>query len=118
VAYQVVHDEPDLTGVPASLAPLVLRCLAKEPEERPTDARTLAARLRAIEIPAEHAWTAERAARWWRDYQPPKPAPSVPSAEVQVIMPGRTKEQRPLAATDDRAIAQTMAGPTALESRK
>lgn len=36
VAYQVVHDEPDLTGVPESLAPMVLRCLAKDPEERPT----------------------------------------------------------------------------------
>ncbi|MFJ2907811.1 PQQ-binding-like beta-propeller repeat protein [Streptomyces sp. NPDC087212] len=36
VAYQVVHDEPDLTGVPEPLAPLVRRCLAKEPEERPT----------------------------------------------------------------------------------
>ncbi|MEV5463345.1 serine/threonine-protein kinase [Streptomyces sp. NPDC002788] len=36
VAYQVVHDEPDLTGVPDEIAPLVLRCLAKEPEERPT----------------------------------------------------------------------------------
>ncbi|MFA3877711.1 serine/threonine-protein kinase [Streptomyces sp. MMCC 100] len=36
VAYQVVHDQPDLTGVPDSLAPLVLRCLAKEPEDRPT----------------------------------------------------------------------------------
>ncbi|MGW4319317.1 protein kinase domain-containing protein [Streptomyces sp. NPDC004684] len=36
VAYQVVHDEPDLTGVPEDLAPLVLRCLAKEPEDRPT----------------------------------------------------------------------------------
>ncbi|MFH8804948.1 serine/threonine-protein kinase [Streptomyces sp. NPDC017936] len=36
VAYQVVHDEPDLTGVPENLAPLVRRCLAKEPEERPT----------------------------------------------------------------------------------
>ncbi|MEU0674314.1 serine/threonine-protein kinase [Streptomyces sp. NPDC006172] len=36
VAYQVVHDEPDLTGVPQALAPLVQRCLAKEPEERPT----------------------------------------------------------------------------------
>ncbi|MER5435707.1 serine/threonine-protein kinase [Streptomyces sp. NPDC002588] len=36
VAYQVVHDEPDLTGVPATLAPLVRRCLAKEPEDRPT----------------------------------------------------------------------------------
>ncbi|POX55650.1 serine/threonine protein kinase [Streptomyces sp. Ru71] len=36
VAYSVVHDEPDLTGVPGNLAPLVRRCLAKEPEERPT----------------------------------------------------------------------------------
>jgi outer membrane protein assembly factor BamB len=36
VAYQVVHDEPDLTGVPEPLAGLVRRCLAKEPEERPT----------------------------------------------------------------------------------
>ena len=36
VAYQVVHDEPDLTGVPEDLAPLVARCLAKEPEDRPT----------------------------------------------------------------------------------
>ncbi|MFE3037678.1 PQQ-binding-like beta-propeller repeat protein [Streptomyces canus] len=36
VAYQVVHDEPDLTGVPGNLAPLIVRCLAKEPEDRPT----------------------------------------------------------------------------------
>ncbi|MFR0358291.1 serine/threonine-protein kinase [Streptomyces sediminimaris] len=36
VAYQVVHDEPDLTGVPENLAPLVVRCLAKEPADRPT----------------------------------------------------------------------------------
>jgi outer membrane protein assembly factor BamB len=36
VAYQVVHDEPDLTGVPENLVPLVLRCLTKEPDDRPT----------------------------------------------------------------------------------
>ncbi|MET8983109.1 serine/threonine-protein kinase [Streptomyces sp. NPDC004539] len=36
VAYQVVHDEPELAGVPENLAPLVRACLAKEPEERPT----------------------------------------------------------------------------------
>ncbi len=36
VAYQVVHDEPDLTDVPDDLAPLIARCLAKEPEDRPT----------------------------------------------------------------------------------
>ncbi|MGW1538977.1 serine/threonine-protein kinase, partial [Streptomyces sp. NPDC002309] len=36
VAYQVVHEEADLTGVPRELVPLVARCLAKEPEDRPT----------------------------------------------------------------------------------
>lgn len=36
VAYQVVHDEADLAGVPADLAPLVGRCLAKDPAERPS----------------------------------------------------------------------------------
>ena len=33
--YRVVHEEPDLRGVPDSLAPLVYACLAKEPEDRP-----------------------------------------------------------------------------------
>ncbi|MFH8787765.1 protein kinase domain-containing protein [Streptomyces roseoverticillatus] len=36
VAYQVVHTDPDLTGVPADLVPLVQDCLAKDPEQRPT----------------------------------------------------------------------------------
>ncbi|MGW7432946.1 serine/threonine-protein kinase [Streptomyces sp. NPDC054861] len=45
VAYQVVHDEPDLSGVPGELAPLVARCLAKEPAERPTPAEIMAALL-------------------------------------------------------------------------
>ncbi|WP_406196606.1 protein kinase [Kitasatospora sp. NBC_01560] len=33
--YRVVHEEPDLTDVPAPLAPLIGACLAKEPAERP-----------------------------------------------------------------------------------
>lgn len=36
VAYQVVHDEPDLAGVPDDLVPLIRACLAKEPADRPT----------------------------------------------------------------------------------
>ncbi|MFJ5926729.1 serine/threonine-protein kinase [Kitasatospora sp. NPDC092948] len=33
--YRVVHEEPDLSGIPPVLAPLVRACLAKEPSERP-----------------------------------------------------------------------------------
>ncbi|MCX4963943.1 serine/threonine-protein kinase [Streptomyces sp. NBC_00654] len=43
VAYQVVHDEADLAGVPGDLAPLVGRCLAKDPAERPTPDEIMAA---------------------------------------------------------------------------
>ncbi|SDO62022.1 Serine/threonine protein kinase [Actinacidiphila guanduensis] len=45
--YRVVHEEPDLIGVPDALAPLVYACLAKDPEERPSTAQ-LAERLREI----------------------------------------------------------------------
>ncbi|WP_369377275.1 PQQ-binding-like beta-propeller repeat protein [Streptomyces sp. cg36] len=47
VAYQVVHNEPDLTGVPADLVPLLSSCLAKKPEDRPTPDE-LMAQLRSV----------------------------------------------------------------------
>ncbi|MFH7596630.1 serine/threonine-protein kinase [Streptomyces racemochromogenes] len=50
VAYQVVHSEPDLTGLPARLVPIVARCLAKDPAERPT-AEALIAQMRAVAYP-------------------------------------------------------------------
>ncbi|MGW8395872.1 serine/threonine-protein kinase [Streptomyces lydicus] len=36
VLYRIVHEEPDLTAVPQALHPLLQRCLAKDPDERPT----------------------------------------------------------------------------------
>ena len=104
--------------IPPQLETVVHAMLAKDVEERPRDARALAGQLREIVIPAEHDWLEARAIAWWNDYKPPQPVPSVPSAEIQVIMPGRTREQRPPAATDERAIAQTMAGPTAVNEQR
>ncbi|SOD84694.1 serine/threonine-protein kinase [Streptomyces sp. Ag109_G2-15] len=77
VAYQVVHDEPDLTGVPENLAPLVLRCLAKEPEDRPTPDE-LMRELRSVAasydtqafIPAQRTGNT-----------PPSPKPAAPEPE-------------------------------------
>ncbi|MFF9486215.1 serine/threonine-protein kinase [Streptomyces sp. NPDC014676] len=82
VAYQVVHDEPDLAGVPDELAPLILRCLAKEPEDRPTpdelmrELRSVAASYDTqVFIPAQRAG------------DPPEPKP-------QVTEPERTDKRR------------------------
>ncbi|MFE0677127.1 bifunctional serine/threonine-protein kinase/ABC transporter substrate-binding protein [Streptomyces sp. NPDC058867] len=36
VLYRTVHEEPDLTGVPDELTGIVGRCLAKDPDDRPT----------------------------------------------------------------------------------
>lgn len=93
VAYQVVHDEPDLTGVPDSLAPLVLRCLAKEPEDRPTpdelmrELRSVAAAYDTqVFIPAPRTERAETPAEAGAE-----PAPRLPSSR-----PGRpSRPSRP-----------------------
>ncbi|QKW05545.1 protein kinase [Streptomyces sp. NA04227] len=50
--YRVVHEEPQLTGVPDALAPLLRTCLAKDPQERPS---TLQLSLRLKEIAAREA---------------------------------------------------------------
>ncbi|MGK5697908.1 protein kinase domain-containing protein [Streptomyces sp. URMC 128] len=50
--YRVVHEEPQLHGVPDALAPLVQACLAKDPEERPS---TLQLSMRLKEIAAREA---------------------------------------------------------------
>lgn len=61
--YRVVHEEPQLYGVPDALAPLVRACLAKDPEERPS---TLQLSLRLKEIAA-------REAQGLSDVRPPAP---------------------------------------------
>ncbi|TVZ92077.1 serine/threonine protein kinase [Streptomyces sp. BK340] len=61
--YRVVHEEPQLYGVPDALAPLVRACLAKDPEDRPS---TLQLSLRLKEIAA-------REAQGLADARPPAP---------------------------------------------
>jgi serine/threonine protein kinase len=95
---------------PAALEAVIAACLAKDAADRPADARALAARLRAIALPADAAWTADHAEAWWRAYQPAPPPSTATASEVQVIMPGRT-DLRPVAATSEEAIAKTVASP-------
>lgn len=67
--------------LPDELERAILDCLAKDPAKRPASAKILTERLRAIDIPAEHAWTLERAESWWTSYRR--------EANVQVAETGR-----------------------------
>ena len=51
--YRIAHDEPDLSGVPDSLAPLIAACLAKDPAQRPSTAQIIG---RMVDSVPEGAW--------------------------------------------------------------
>ncbi|MBC9715949.1 protein kinase [Streptomyces sp. TRM66268-LWL] len=53
--YQIVNEEPDLSGVPEDLRELIGRCLAKSPQQRPTPDELL------------RSTAAAQPATWWRD---------------------------------------------------
>ena len=101
---------------PPELEEVIAACLAKEIDRRPVSARELAARLRAIEIPPEHAWTREHAVAWWSRYgqAPRAPEPAPATNEVQEIMPARTERghSRGRAASQGAAMAATIVSPS------
>ncbi len=73
--------------LPEGLEHLVLSLLAKDPRDRPADARALIAALRAIEIPVEYAWTEARAQAWWSTHKPldKKTKPGMPELSKTIV---------------------------------
>jgi eukaryotic-like serine/threonine-protein kinase len=70
------------SAIPADLEDAVLACLAKQPDERPQDARALRDRLLASSAAGQ--WTADDAAAWWRD-RSPGPASTSEQAHARTI---------------------------------
>jgi serine/threonine-protein kinase len=54
-------------AIPPDLERVVLKCLAKQPGDRPADARSLNRMLAACDVPR---WTDEDAAEWWSNHVP------------------------------------------------
>jgi serine/threonine-protein kinase len=103
----VVEPVPSLARrvpgwVPPGLVDIVTACLAKDPAQRPKNARTMAAMLRGIDIPTDHAWTVAKAQEWWKDnvpkVDPARPGTSTPG---KLLVPFETdgSVSNPAAAT-------------------
>jgi Protein kinase domain len=70
--YRVVHGTPGLARVPAEVRPLIERCLAKDPRQRPT-AESLLAEVGALQPTA--SWLPESVIRAFAGDDAPGPAP-------------------------------------------
>jgi serine/threonine-protein kinase len=62
---EVVPPSQRLAGVPADLERIILRCLAKKPEDRFQDTDSLEQAL--AECAGANLWTQAHAARWWQE---------------------------------------------------
>jgi eukaryotic-like serine/threonine-protein kinase len=70
-------------SMPAALDDLIMTCLSKEPEHRPSSAEELASALSAITL--EDCWTDEDARTWWQEHAASF-APPPPSTEGTVAL--------------------------------
>jgi serine/threonine-protein kinase len=70
-------------SVPSELEDIVLACLEKRPEDRPSSARELRQQLEACELAGR--WTADRALEWWSTHVGSAPASEPASATGQTL---------------------------------
>ena len=74
--YRVVHGSPDLDRIPADVRPLIERCMAKDPGQRPTAAGLLA-EVGALQPTAN--WLPESIIRAFARDTAPRPAAATPA---------------------------------------
>ena len=119
--YRIAHDEPNLSGVPDSLAPLITTCLAKDPSQRPSTAQiigqTAEHRPQGAWLPADLTAAIAQSAAEILDYegiavfpQPdvdPMPLPG-PAPARTLVLP--TSADRPTALLEPSAAGGTNGG--------
>ncbi|MFF3291237.1 protein kinase [Streptomyces sp. NPDC003023] len=100
--YRVRYTEPDLTGVPAALVPILSRCLDKDPARRPTTHEAIGQLHSGHGHFADHlpdvllADIARRATTVWQHHPQRLPAPSAHTAETPSSAERRTYSRRGL----------------------
>ncbi len=79
IAYRVVHEEPDLSGLDPQVRDVVAACLAKEPSERPTPARILEL-LADPDLPSQ--WLPPPIQTMITTYKPPRKPTAVAATDL------------------------------------
>ncbi len=108
----VADEVPDLRSkvrgwLPPELESVVLKCLEKNPNRRPLDARTLAETLFSIEIPPEHAWARTQAVTWWASLGHTKTAAAdaaTAAAGVAMVTPPPMPRSEAATVINDRVL--------------
>lgn len=73
--------------LPPALEAIVLSCLAKDPEQRPRNARVLAHLLMNADLAGSPAWDETQMHTWWELHLPPRPLPVADGGASQVFSP-------------------------------
>jgi serine/threonine-protein kinase len=94
-SHQVSPPSSEVAHVPEDLERVVLRCLAKKPEDRFSDAASLGQALGACQCAAD--WTDEVAAQWWDQH-------------AEVAQQPRRSETKPIEMTIELNLDQTIDG--------
>ncbi|MFD7130282.1 serine/threonine-protein kinase [Streptomyces sp. NPDC059894] len=112
VLYRIVHEEPDLTGLPEQLG-FIARCLAKDPAERPSPAEIIALCQQASPTPLRQSgsWLPEAIAAEITQRvsasaalaAAPTAAPAAPAPTAPVTRPDMTPPQAPMHAAPTAA---------------
>jgi hypothetical protein len=106
--YRVVREEPDLTGVPDRLRPIIQQCLAKDPAERPTPVALLESLSGDVGVLAGE-WLPPAIADGMSRYDPTRSTPLPPS-----LREPDSGEAEPAAAADEPGSRAAVAGAAGL----
>ncbi|MCT9093749.1 serine/threonine protein kinase [Streptomyces sp. ASQP_92] len=113
VLYRIVHEDPDLSALPAELEPLVKRCLSRDPADRPslTEVIQLCHELSPVPLRQGEDWLPQAVAGSITErLHLPEPAKTPPPRPVVAPTPTEVSAQPPTQGAHPNAYLPTSHG--------